>query len=405
MTLRETLRYRGAIGQWSWVLHRLSGLGVLLFFVIHIVDTSWSVFYPSLYEKAIASYQTPLFTLGEFALVAAVVYHAYNGLRIVILDYKPEWWRFQERAAVGVLILSVITLLPVFLLMFTHVLHYYEESPAQLGFVEVIVEQIPFIAGIAAAFVAALVFSAISGLFVGGGKEKATAGTVRKGRGSRIERFWWSYMRISGLLIVPLVFGHLAMMHIVQGVFDITVAGQSIVGVGSTDGTLLTNAINDTGTAVEFVGERWNYLVASVAVWRFYDFALLALAAIHGFNGLRYVLTDYTMDNPLLRRASVYVSVIGVIVLLLVGGGALVGTIEETAVREAERARVNELELGFRTLEDYETEFETCAAGTLSCAEGEEAEAEADVNSDAAEEEPDAAESDEADETTSDDGS
>jgi succinate dehydrogenase / fumarate reductase, cytochrome b subunit len=372
LTLRETLRYRGAIGQWSWVLHRLSGLGVLLFFVIHVVDTSWSVFYPALYEKAIAIYQTPLFTLGEFALVAAVVYHAYNGLRIVVLDYKPEWWRFQERAAVWVLALSALTLLPVFLLMFTHVLHYYEDSPAQIGLGQVLVEQIPFVVGIGGAFVAALLFSAVAGLFTGG-TEKATAGTVRKGRGSKLERFWWSYMRISGLLIVPLVFGHLAAMHVVQGVFDLTVAGKPIVGVSATDGTLLTNAINDTGTAVEFVGERWNYLVASVAVWRFYDFALLALAAIHGFNGLRYVLTDYTMDNPLLRRASVYVSVIGVAVMLLVGGGALIGTIEETAVREAERARVNELEIGFRSVDDFESEFDTCAAGTLSCAEDAEA--------------------------------
>ncbi|MFW5748328.1 MAG: succinate dehydrogenase, cytochrome b556 subunit [Chloroflexota bacterium] len=362
LTLKETLRYRGAIGQWSWVLHRLSGLGVLLFFVIHIIDTSWSVFYPGLYEKAIAAYQTPLFTIGEFVLVAAVVYHAYNGLRIVILDYKPQWWRFQERAAVWVLVLSALTLIPVFLLMFYHVLAYYEESPAMLSIGDVVVEQIPFVVGIALAFVAAIILSGVAGLISGGGD---TAASTVRGRGGRMERFWWSYMRISGLLIVPLVFGHLAMMHVVQGVFDLTVAGKPIVGVVATDGGLLTNAINDTGTAVEFVGERWNYLVASVAVWRFYDFALLALAAIHGFNGLRYVLTDYTMDNPLLRRASVYVSIIGTVVLLVVGGGALIGTIEETAVREAERARV-ELELGFRVEEGFTSEFDTLFEGEVS---------------------------------------
>lgn len=361
LTLRETLRYRGAIGQWSWVLHRLSGLGVVLFFVIHIVDTSWSVFYPGLYEKAIASYQTPLFTIGEFALVAAVVYHAYNGLRIVVLDYKPQWWRFQQRAAVGVLILSAVTLIPVFLLMFSHVVAYYDESPAMLSLVDVIVEQIPFAVGIIAAFVAALVLSVVVGA-VGGESANAPAG---KGRGSRAERFWWSYMRISGLLIVPLVFGHLAMMHVVQGVFDLTVAGKPIVGVAATDGGLLSNAINDTGTAVEFVGERWNYLVASIAVWRFYDFALLALAAVHGFNGLRYVLTDYTMDNPLLRRASVYVSIIGAAVLLAVGGGALVSTIDEKAVEMAEQARLelfdleeDELDKAFRVEDEFRGEFD-----------------------------------------------
>lgn len=350
LTLKETLRYRGAIGQWSWVLHRISGLGVLLFFVIHIIDTSWSVFYPHLYEEAISIYQTPLFTLGEFALVAAVVYHAYNGLRIVILDFKPQWWYYQQRAAVWVLIASAVTLLPVFVLMLSHVIHYYDGDPKVLGIDKVIESQIPFILGIAGAFIVALVFSGIGTAILGGDKPAS-------GKGSKGERFWWSYMRISGVLIIPLVFGHLAMMHVIQGVFDLTVAGKTIAGVAATDGGLLTNGINDTGTAVEFVGERWNYLVASVAIWRFYDFALLALAAIHGFNGLRYVLTDYTMSNPLLRRAAIYVCVIGAAVLLLMGGGALVGTINDTAVREAERARLELVE--FRVEEDFESAYST----------------------------------------------
>ncbi|MBK8136064.1 MAG: succinate dehydrogenase, cytochrome b556 subunit [Chloroflexi bacterium] len=98
-TLTETLRYRGAIGQWSWVLHRISGLGVVLFLTLHVIDTSWAVFYPGLYEEAIAAYQSPLFTLGEFALIACVVYHAYNGLRIVVFDFNPRWWKHQQRAA------------------------------------------------------------------------------------------------------------------------------------------------------------------------------------------------------------------------------------------------------------------------------------------------------------------
>ena len=99
ITVTETLRYRGAIGQWSWALHRLSGLGVVLFLVLHVIDTSWAVFWPELYVEAIAAYQSPLFTLGEFGLVAAVVYHAINGLRITFFDYKPHLWRHQQRAA------------------------------------------------------------------------------------------------------------------------------------------------------------------------------------------------------------------------------------------------------------------------------------------------------------------
>jgi succinate dehydrogenase / fumarate reductase cytochrome b subunit len=328
LTITETLRYRGALGQWSWVLHRVTGLGVVLFLTLHVVDTSWAVFYPDLYVHAIAAYQSPLFTIGEFALVASVVYHALNGIRIVVIDYRPKWWKFQQRAALIVFGLSVIILIPTFILMFGHVLNFYNEGAQTLSLIEVLTTQAPFAAGFAVAIIAALLFSLVFGAIAGNKKDVR----VGAGQGSRIERFWWSFMRISGVIIVPLVFGHLAMMHLIQGVFDITAANFTVVG---------TTALNQSGTAVEFVANRWNMLVAGVAVWRLYDVALLALVVIHGFNGLRYVLTDYTMSSPLLRRASIYLCVIAAVVLLVLGAGALLNTITDSAIEIAEQAVAN----------------------------------------------------------------
>ncbi len=322
-TLTETLRYRGAIGQWSWVLHRLSGLGVVLFLILHVIDTSWSVFYPELYVEAIAAYQTPLFTLGEFGLVAAVVYHALNGLRIALFDYRPKWWRHQAAAAQAVLLGTIILLVPAFAVMFGHVLDFYAESGPVLTLVQVIQSQLPFAVGFVVAIIVALVLGGISSLVL----PERTNG---QNRGSRIERFWWAYMRVSGVLILPLVFGHLAMMHLIQGVFDLTAAGHAVVGTGG--------IINESGTAVEFVAARWNLLVGGIAVWRLYDFALLLLVTVHGFNGLRYVLTDYTMDNTILRRASIYLCVIGAVILLALGGFALLNTIDQDAIDMAARA-------------------------------------------------------------------
>jgi succinate dehydrogenase / fumarate reductase, cytochrome b subunit len=328
-TLTETLRYRGAIGQWSWVLHRLTGLGVVFFLFLHVIDTSWAVFYPEKYVEAIAIYQSPLFTVGEFALVAAVVYHAINGLRISILDNRPSMWRYQQRAAIYVLGISILILIPVFILMFGHVLDHYGTNPPQLPLTFVFQAQLPFIVGLLVALVAAIFFSVIYSVIAGDTRAKAKP----VGRqGSKIERFWWSYMRVSGLLIVPLVFGHLALVHVLQGVFDITAQGMLVSG---------TNAINETGTAVEFVAQRWNMLIGGVAIWRLYDFALLALVTVHGFNGLRYVLTDYTMNSPILRRAMVYLCVIGAVVLLVLGTGALIGTIDQAAIEMAEEAMSN----------------------------------------------------------------
>ncbi len=323
LTVSETLRYRGAIGQWSWVLHRLSGLGVVLFITLHIIDTSWALLYPELYVEAIATYQTPLFTIGEFLLVGAVVYHALNGFRIILIDFRPKWWKYQERAAWMVLAGAAIILIPVFIGMFGHVLNFYSGDSQVLPLMDVLRAQIPFVVGIVVAIVAGVLFSFLQGLIAGGGEKKSDKA------GSAVERFWWSYMRISGLLIIPLVFGHLAMMHVIQGVFDITAANFTVVG---------TDAVNVSGTAVEFVAARWNMFLGGVAIWRLYDFGLLALVVIHGFNGLRYVLTDYTAKNPTLRRGMVYVSLIGALVLIIVGTLALIGTIDSTAIEMAQRA-------------------------------------------------------------------
>jgi len=185
--------------------------------------------------------------------------------------------------------------------------------------------QVRFVAGMGVAVIAAMLVSGVQGLVLPG----------REAGPSKLERFWWSFMRISGLLILPLVLGHLAIMHVLQGVFDIqfnAAAKEAMHAVGA-----VGQGLNTSGTAVEFVADRWNTLVAGVAIWRVYDIALLALATIHGFNGLRYVFTDYA-SNATVRRGLVYTCVIGAVVLLVVGGGALLLSVNDDAIRLAQEA-------------------------------------------------------------------
>ncbi|MEM9955551.1 MAG: succinate dehydrogenase, cytochrome b556 subunit [Chloroflexota bacterium] len=364
LTIRETLRYKGALGQWSWVLHRLTGLGVVLFLFLHVIDTAWAVTNPASYEHAIAIYQSPLFTIGEFGLLFAVVYHALNGLRIAVMDFKPEWWKYQERAAWWVLGGTGVVLIPFFVLMIGHVLDHYSNDPDILPIGEVISGQIIFgfyaIGGAIAAGTLAFLWSAIRiNVEDEAGKVKI-GGSGRLTR--RIEKFWWSFMRISGVLIIPLVFGHLAMMHVLQGVFDLTLAGSNVVGtsvVETVDDPLvfiedvevethgaegdvveivdvvIPNGINESGTATEFVAERWNYLWNGVLIWKWYDVALLVLVTLHGFNGLRLVLTDYTMDNRLARTAVVLLTVIGGAALIIIGSQALLLSVDNETIEMA----------------------------------------------------------------------
>jgi succinate dehydrogenase / fumarate reductase cytochrome b subunit len=317
-TVTEVLRYRGRIGQWSWVLHRLAGLGIVFFVCLHVIDTSWAAFYPELYKHAIAEYQSPLFTIGEFLIVAAVVYHAINGYRIIFLDWRPQLWHLQQRAALLVFVVTAVILIPVFALMFGHVLEFYEHDPDLVTVEEIIGTQSQFALGFFVIVGTALVLSFIYALVRG----EDMSDKVQPGRrASSIDIWFWKFMRISGLLILPLVFGNLAMMHVIQGVFDMTVAGHTVVG---------TDMVNESGSAVEFVGDRWNYLVAGVAVWRLYDGALLGLIVIHGFYGLKLVVDDYA-HNKVLNRALNWSIVFGAVGLILVGSAALFAGVDETA--------------------------------------------------------------------------
>jgi succinate dehydrogenase / fumarate reductase cytochrome b subunit len=124
-SLRKTftgyLRYRGREGHFSFLLHRLTGLGTLLFLTIHILDTATVYFFPHLYEEAIALYRTTPLMLGEIALVFSVVFHGVNGIRIAVIDlYKPESWTIerQRTAARWTLALSIVLWLPAAVWMF-----------------------------------------------------------------------------------------------------------------------------------------------------------------------------------------------------------------------------------------------------------------------------------------------
>ncbi|MFP3854045.1 MAG: succinate dehydrogenase, cytochrome b556 subunit [Anaerolineales bacterium] len=118
-TVEGSLQYRGREGQWSFLLHRLTGLGTLLFLVVHILDTSTVYFAPSLYEHAIAIYQSTPFMIGEIGLVFSVLYHGVNGLRIAVFDLFPHFWRerTQKQSFYATLGLAVLLWLPAAYLM------------------------------------------------------------------------------------------------------------------------------------------------------------------------------------------------------------------------------------------------------------------------------------------------
>jgi len=111
-SLGAALRYKGREGMWTWMLHRVTGLGILLFLILHVADTALVVYRPDLYDHALAIYKSALFRFGEVAIFFSVLFHALNGLRIVIQDFWPDTMRHQRKMATGAALIALIAFLP-----------------------------------------------------------------------------------------------------------------------------------------------------------------------------------------------------------------------------------------------------------------------------------------------------
>ncbi|OQO91184.1 succinate dehydrogenase, cytochrome b556 subunit [Saccharomonospora piscinae] len=88
--------YRGDPGMWSWVLHRITGVLTFFFLFVHVLDTALVRVSPNAYDAIIETYKTPLVNLMEVGLVGAVLYHALNGIRIILVDFWSQGARHQR---------------------------------------------------------------------------------------------------------------------------------------------------------------------------------------------------------------------------------------------------------------------------------------------------------------------
>ena len=118
--------YKGGIGQWSWAAHRITGIGVLAFLLGHIVDTFMVGFGPEFYDETISLYQQWWFKPLEVVLIGATLFHALNGLRIIVFDFWPNMALKQRQFAYAELVLFVIGFAPVAFFMLRSA---FESSP------------------------------------------------------------------------------------------------------------------------------------------------------------------------------------------------------------------------------------------------------------------------------------
>jgi succinate dehydrogenase cytochrome b556 subunit len=279
--------YLGGAGMLAWLLHRISGIAVVYFLTLHIFEALQLTQGLAAYNAATDAYKQLWFRPFELALVLAVVYHALNGLRVWMFDAFPQTTKhhravFKVGAAIFgaiALAVAVVMLRPLF-----------GRSLAEIFAIKT-TGALVYALAIALPVALPVLYIAWRGSGLASGpmlisQSSSRPAPVKNG----FERFMWQFMRLSGLLMVVLIFFHLTIMHFTNDIEQIT--GQ-------------------------FVATRF----AATPLWIILDLAILVLAWVHGLNGLRIVLMDY------LRRSgarTVVFGVIGAFGLFWFGAGAAV---------------------------------------------------------------------------------
>jgi succinate dehydrogenase / fumarate reductase cytochrome b subunit len=111
------MRYRMQEGMIAWILHRVTGAAVVLFLLLHISDITLIGWGPGLFNKWLVIYRAWPFRVMEVFLLAGVLFHALNGLRIILIDFRPAAAGIQKQLFYGELALFAAAFIPAAYLM------------------------------------------------------------------------------------------------------------------------------------------------------------------------------------------------------------------------------------------------------------------------------------------------
>lgn len=81
----------------AWAFHRISGIAIWAFILLHVLDIWLSQANAALYNDLLGIYASPAGRVGEMLLGAALLYHALNGLRIILMDFWPRLTLYHKQ--------------------------------------------------------------------------------------------------------------------------------------------------------------------------------------------------------------------------------------------------------------------------------------------------------------------
>ena len=101
--------YRIKEGMLSWLLHKVTGIALVAFIIFHIWSMAKMTKGPEAFNAVIEAYKTPLFRAGEVLLLGGLLFHGFNGLRLILGEFTG-WAMKRHKLLLYITYLVVIAL-------------------------------------------------------------------------------------------------------------------------------------------------------------------------------------------------------------------------------------------------------------------------------------------------------
>lgn len=94
--------YKIKEGMLSWILHKVTGVSIVGFLIFHIWGMSQMSKGPDAFNAVVEAYKTPLFRVGEVLLLGAILFHGFNGIRLILGEFTA--WAMERNKLLAYLV-------------------------------------------------------------------------------------------------------------------------------------------------------------------------------------------------------------------------------------------------------------------------------------------------------------
>lgn len=95
-------------GRWAFYAHRIGGVAIFAFLVLHLGDVALYAVSTSLYNNVHELYGSTPLRIFECALLLAILFHTFNGLRLLAIDLADVGSEVAYRLLLGVVVLTLV---------------------------------------------------------------------------------------------------------------------------------------------------------------------------------------------------------------------------------------------------------------------------------------------------------